>query len=122
MYYLSARAGASWFVCIGTQRANFRRQTCHEPRFNLVVEVQVKEGQEPAMFTAYFQAWDASRKQRTTADYDARVAALNEEADAAATAEEGAQPEAEAQPEEAAEPAEADSAPADEPCALPLPV
>lgn len=74
------------------------------------------------MFTAYFQAWDASRKQRTTADYDARVAALNEEADAAAKAEEGTQPEAEAQPEEAAEPAEADAAPADEPCALPLSV
>lgn len=49
--------------------------------------VQVKEGKEPAMFKAYFQAWDASRKQPTTADYDARVAALNDEAAKAAAAE-----------------------------------
>lgn len=48
--------------------------------------LQVKQGKEPALFSAYFQAWDASYKQRTTADYEARVAALNSEAAKAADA------------------------------------
>lgn len=49
--------------------------------------VQVKEGKEPGLFTAYFQAWDTTRKQRTAADYEARVAALNDESAKAADTE-----------------------------------
>eukprot|EP00892_Ulva_mutabilis_P012906 jgi/Ulvmu1/9989/UM059_0038.1 len=62
----------------------------------------IKEGKEPSLFTAYFQAWDATRKQRSTADYDARVAALNEESAKAADAENTSEA-AESKPEKAAD-------------------
>lgn len=69
--------------------------------------LQIKEGAEPPMFTAYFMAWDTSVKVRTTADYDKRVAELKAQqaAGAAAAAEESkpswAQPDADAPADDA---------------------
>lgn len=48
--------------------------------------MQVKEGEEPPMFTAYFMAWDTDVKTRTTADYDKRVAELKAQQAAGAAA------------------------------------
>ena len=69
--------------------------------------LQIKEGTEPPMFTAYFMAWDTTVKVRTTADYDKRVAELKAQqaAGAAAAAEESkpswAQPDADAPADDA---------------------
>jgi hypothetical protein len=40
------------------------------------VMVQVKEGAEPSMFTAHFLPWRADQHKLTTADYEAKIAAM----------------------------------------------
>ena len=72
------------------------------------------------MFTAYFMAWDADVKVRTTADYDKRVAELKAQqaAGAAAAAEDSkpswAKPDAEEAPSAEEAPAACVAPPANE--------